>query len=46
MADNCTVCNKVISHTQYNVYDGCCDECYENPYRDITEDKIAKEMKE
>lgn len=35
MADNCKICSKIISHTQYNVYNGFCSKCFENPYRDL-----------
>ena len=31
MADNCKACGHVISHTQYNCYDGYCMDCYQNP---------------
>lgn len=35
MADNCKICNKCISHTQYNSSHGMCSRCYENPYREL-----------
>jgi hypothetical protein len=35
MADNCKICNKCISHTQYNCSHGFCSRCYEDPYRDL-----------
>jgi hypothetical protein len=35
MADNCKICNKIISHTQYNCFCGMCSRCYDNPYRDL-----------
>ena len=45
MADNCKMCGKIISHTQYNVYDGLCSKCYENPYRDLNTDEQREWMK-
>jgi len=46
MADNCKICNKIITHTQYNSSRGMCSKCYDNPYRDLDnkeqEDWISK----
>ena len=39
MADNCKICGKIISHTQYNAFSGFCSLCYENPYRDLNTEK-------
>ena len=45
MADNCKICNKIISHTQYNVFNGFCSKCYEDPYRDLDTEKQKEWMK-
>jgi len=42
MADNCKICNKIISHVQYNSSKGLCSKCYANPYGDLD----TKEQKE
>jgi len=35
MSDNCKICSKIISHTQYNCSNGFCSKCHANPYRSL-----------
>lgn len=45
MADNCKICGKIISHTQYNCYNGFCSKCYDDPYRDLNTKEQEEWMK-
>lgn len=44
MADNCKICDKIVSHTQYNSCSGMCSRCHNNPYRDLNNDEQEKWM--